>query len=177
MPKKACLKAGSIVLLLVDCAGHYGNDLAASVFFNVCIVSKSPAELCPPIRAFMESRCGTLICFCIPSLSLSLCLTLTLKCVQLQNQSELRAYSAERAAFFLDAALAARSTSRSDCKEEDRRNSHILFTLHISQYRIEKSTKAGSMSNCAHFHIYSGKPYRKVIFLWHTIFYIWLFVF
>jgi len=85
---------------------------------------------------------------------LYLCLTLTLKYVQLQNQSELRAYSAEKAAFFLDAALAARSTSRSDCKEEDRWNSHMLFTLHISQYRIEKSTKAGSMPHCVHFHNY-----------------------
>ncbi|KAI2651993.1 Kinesin-like protein KIF26A [Labeo rohita] len=77
---------------------------------------------------------------------------------QLQNQSELRAYSAERAAFFLDAALAARSTSRSDVKEEDRRNSHMLFTLHISQYRMEKSTKAGSMACCVHFLIYGFIP-------------------
>ncbi|XP_058612763.1 kinesin-like protein KIF26A isoform X4 [Onychostoma macrolepis] len=72
---------------------------------------------------------------------------------QLQNQSELRAYSAERAAFFLDAALAARSTSRSDCKEEDRRNSHILFTLHISQYRMEKSTKAGMSGSRSRLHL------------------------
>ncbi|XP_048062506.1 kinesin-like protein KIF26A isoform X1 [Megalobrama amblycephala] len=72
---------------------------------------------------------------------------------QLQNQSELRAYSAERAAFFLDAALAARSTSRSDCKEEDRWNSHMLFTLHISQYRMEKSTKAGMSGNRSRLHL------------------------
>ncbi|XP_073672580.1 kinesin-like protein KIF26A [Garra rufa] len=72
---------------------------------------------------------------------------------QLQNQSELRAYSAERAAFFLDAALAARSTSRSDCKEEDRRNSHMLFTLHISQYRMEKSTKAGMSGSRSRLHL------------------------
>ncbi len=44
------------MLLLVDCAGHYGNDLAESVFFNVCIVSKSHAEFPPPIGAFMELR-------------------------------------------------------------------------------------------------------------------------
>ncbi|XP_050995355.1 LOW QUALITY PROTEIN: kinesin-like protein KIF26A [Labeo rohita] len=72
---------------------------------------------------------------------------------QLQNQSELRAYSAERAAFFLDAALAARSTSRSDVKEEDRRNSHMLFTLHISQYRMEKSTKAGMSGSRSRLHL------------------------
>ncbi|XP_067273564.1 kinesin-like protein KIF26A isoform X2 [Pseudorasbora parva] len=72
---------------------------------------------------------------------------------QLQNQSELRAYSAERAAFFLDAALAARSTSRSDCKEEDRWNSHMLFTLHISQYRMEKSTKAGMSGSRSRLHL------------------------
>uniref|UniRef100_A0A8C1YKB3 Kinesin family member 26Aa n=1 Tax=Cyprinus carpio TaxID=7962 RepID=A0A8C1YKB3_CYPCA len=72
---------------------------------------------------------------------------------QLQNQSELRAYSAERAAFFLDAALAARSTSRSDCKEEDRQNSHMLFTLHISQYPMEKSTKAGMSGSHSRLHL------------------------
>uniref|UniRef100_A0A671NGD5 Kinesin-like protein KIF26A n=1 Tax=Sinocyclocheilus anshuiensis TaxID=1608454 RepID=A0A671NGD5_9TELE len=72
---------------------------------------------------------------------------------QLQNQSELRAYSAERAAFFLDAALAARSTSRSDCKEEDRRNSHMLFTLHIAQYRMEKSTKTGMSGSRSRLHL------------------------
>ncbi len=41
-------------LLLVDCADHDGNYLAASVFFNVHIVSKSRAEFSPPIGAFME---------------------------------------------------------------------------------------------------------------------------
>ncbi|XP_026854712.2 kinesin-like protein KIF26A [Electrophorus electricus] len=64
---------------------------------------------------------------------------------QLQNQSELRACSAERAAFFLDAALAARSISRPNCAEEQRCNSHMLFTLHVTQYRTEKSAK-GAMS-------------------------------
>ncbi|XP_059353832.1 kinesin-like protein KIF26A [Carassius carassius] len=72
---------------------------------------------------------------------------------QLQNQSELRAYSAERVAFFLDAALAARSTSRPDCKEEDHRNSHMLFTLHISQYPMEKSTKAGKSGSHSRLHL------------------------
>ncbi|EHH28205.1 hypothetical protein EGK_18589, partial [Macaca mulatta] len=57
---------------------------------------------------------------------------------QLQNQSELRAPTAEKAAFYLDAALAARSTSRAGCSEDARRSSHMLFTLHVYQYRMEK---------------------------------------
>nr|XP_051690772.1 kinesin-like protein KIF26A [Oryctolagus cuniculus] len=64
---------------------------------------------------------------------------------QLQNQSELRAPTAERAAFYLDAALAARSTSRAGCGEEARRSSHMLFTLHVYQYRVDKGGK-GAMS-------------------------------
>ncbi|KAM4633495.1 kinesin-like protein KIF26A [Polymixia lowei] len=64
---------------------------------------------------------------------------------QLQNQTELRVSTAERAACFLDAALAARSTSRPQCDEEARRNSHLLFTLHLYQHRMDKSTK-GAMS-------------------------------
>ncbi|XP_072314472.1 kinesin-like protein KIF26A isoform X2 [Eucyclogobius newberryi] len=63
---------------------------------------------------------------------------------QLQNQSELRAPTAEKAAFFLDAAISARSTTRPDAEEDDRRNSHMLFTLHVYQYRMEKSGKGGS---------------------------------
>ena len=63
---------------------------------------------------------------------------------QLQNQSELRAPTAEKAAFFLDAAIASRRGSQQDCDEEGHRNSHMLFTLHIYQYRMEKSGKGGS---------------------------------
>ena len=63
---------------------------------------------------------------------------------QLQNQSELRAPTADKAAFFLDAAIAARSTSRPNVDEDERRNSHMLFTLHVYQYRMEKSGKGGS---------------------------------
>ncbi|KAM6979848.1 kinesin-like protein KIF26B [Aplochiton taeniatus] len=66
--------------------------------------------------------------------------------MQLQNQSELRAPTAEKAAFFLDAAIAARRSSQSDVGEEEQRNSHMLFTLHIYQYRIEKKTGKGGMS-------------------------------
>lgn len=73
---------------------------------------------------------------------------------KLQNQSELRAPTAEKAAFFLDAAIAARSTSKPECDEEDRRNSHMLFTLHIYQYRMEKSGKGGSMNVLAMLFIF-----------------------
>ncbi len=44
------------MLLLVDCDGHYGTDLAASVFFILCVVSKSAAELPTPICAVMGLR-------------------------------------------------------------------------------------------------------------------------
>ncbi|XP_076873719.1 kinesin-like protein KIF26A [Brachyhypopomus gauderio] len=72
---------------------------------------------------------------------------------QLQNQSEQRACSAERAAFFLDAALAARSVSRPDCAEEERWNSHMLFTLHVTQYRTEKSAKAAMSGGRSRLHL------------------------
>lgn len=72
---------------------------------------------------------------------------------QLQNQSELRAPTAEKAAFFLDAAIAARSTSRPDAEEDDRRNSHMLFTLHVYQYRMEKSGKGGMSGGRSRLHL------------------------
>ncbi|XP_041831358.1 kinesin-like protein KIF26A isoform X2 [Melanotaenia boesemani] len=61
---------------------------------------------------------------------------------QLQNQTELRATSAERAAFILDAALAERSSTRMPSDQEAQRNSHFLFTLHLYQERPDKSSKA-----------------------------------
>ncbi|KAM4744039.1 kinesin-like protein KIF26B isoform 2-T2 [Anableps anableps] len=64
--------------------------------------------------------------------------------MQLQNQSELRAPTPEKAAWFLDAAIAARHNSqRPNTTEEEHRNSHMLFTLHIYQYRMEKTGKGG----------------------------------
>ncbi|XP_048842557.1 kinesin-like protein KIF26B [Brienomyrus brachyistius] len=73
--------------------------------------------------------------------------------MQLQNQSELRAPSPEKAAFFLDAAMAARSSSRPDCSEEDHRMSHMLFTLHIYQYRMEKAGKGGMSGGRSRLHL------------------------
>ncbi|XP_012872739.1 PREDICTED: kinesin-like protein KIF26B [Dipodomys ordii] len=72
---------------------------------------------------------------------------------QLQNQSELRAPTAEKAAFFLDAAIASRRVSQQDCDEDDHRNSHMLFTLHIYQYRMEKSGKGGMSGGRSRLHL------------------------
>ncbi len=52
--KKHVLKQAVICYALGRCAGHYENDLAESVFFNVRIVSKSHAEFSLPIGTFME---------------------------------------------------------------------------------------------------------------------------
>ncbi|XP_048340815.1 kinesin-like protein KIF26B isoform X1 [Sphaerodactylus townsendi] len=73
--------------------------------------------------------------------------------MQLQNQSELRAPTAEKAAFFLDAAIASRRSSQQDCHEEDHKNSHMLFTLHIYQYRMEKSGKGGMSGGRSRLHL------------------------
>ncbi|XP_062858607.1 kinesin-like protein KIF26A [Trichomycterus rosablanca] len=72
---------------------------------------------------------------------------------QLQNQSELRASSAERAAFFLDSALAARSIGRPECDKDQQCNSHMLFTLHVTQYRMEKSSKGGMSEGRSRLHL------------------------
>lgn len=82
---------------------------------------------------------------------------------QLQNQSEIRAPTAEKAAFFLDAAISARSTSRPDADEDDRRNSHMLFTLHIYQYRMEKSGKGGMSGGRSRLHLIDLGSCEKVL--------------
>ncbi|XP_058165380.1 kinesin-like protein KIF26B [Dasypus novemcinctus] len=73
--------------------------------------------------------------------------------MQLQNQSELRAPTAEKAAFFLDAAIASRRSRQQACDEDDQRNSHMLFTLHIYQYRMEKSGKGGMSGGRSRLHL------------------------
>ncbi|XP_057200786.1 kinesin-like protein KIF26A isoform X3 [Triplophysa rosa] len=82
---------------------------------------------------------------------------------QLQNQSELRAPTAEKAALFLDAAIAARSTNRPDADEDDRRNSHMLFTLHVYQYRMEKSGKGGMSGGRSRLHLIDLGSCEKVL--------------
>lgn len=64
---------------------------------------------------------------------------------QLENQSELRAPTADKAALYLDAALAARSAA----DEDEARCSHLLFTLNVYQYRIEKANRAGQLPGVA----------------------------
>ncbi|XP_068395753.1 kinesin-like protein KIF26A isoform X1 [Eschrichtius robustus] len=72
---------------------------------------------------------------------------------QLQDQSELRAPTAEKAAFYLDAALAARSTSRAGGGEDALGSSHMLFTLHVYQYRVEKCGRGGMSGGRSRLHL------------------------
>ncbi|KAF8568038.1 hypothetical protein P879_04544 [Paragonimus westermani] len=63
--------------------------------------------------------------------------------IQLENQSELRAPSAEKAAFYLDSALTARKRwekeeTMADTPQSFTNMSHLFFTLHIYQYRVER---------------------------------------
>lgn len=52
---------------------------------------------------------------------------------QLQNHSELRVPTAEKAAFYLDAAMDSRMQG---ARTSDNRDSHLLFTLHVYQYSV-----------------------------------------
>ena len=63
---------------------------------------------------------------------------------KLQNQSELRAPTPEIAAHYLDVALASRQENRLSEKGEERRGTHMLFTLYVYQYRMDKASKANS---------------------------------
>ena len=57
---------------------------------------------------------------------------------QLQNQSEIRAETPEKAAFFLDSAVAARAAAEDSC-----RSSHLLYTLHVFQYSVKSDKSSG----------------------------------
>lgn len=63
--------------------------------------------------------------------------------LQLQQHSELRAPTAERAAFYLDAAVAGRQREDGDA--------HMLYTLHVYQYSV--AGKGGGESSCHTFEI------------------------
>ncbi|KAI1897934.1 hypothetical protein AGOR_G00088390 [Albula goreensis] len=71
---------------------------------------------------------------------------------QLHNQSELGAASPEQAASLLDEALAARSSSR-DSQEEDRRYSHMLFTLHLYQQHLDQGQGAALSGRRSRLHL------------------------
>ena len=58
----------------------------------------------------------------------------------LQNLTELRSPSAEKAGYFLDSALTARSTNMA--ADESGRDSHFIFTLHVYQYAMDKSSSS-----------------------------------
>lgn len=60
--------------------------------------------------------------------------------LQLQQHSELRAPTAERAAFYLDAAVAGRQREDGDA--------HMLYTLHVYQYSV--AGKGGGERNPTH---------------------------
>ncbi|XP_059476106.1 kinesin-like protein CG14535 isoform X2 [Neocloeon triangulifer] len=71
---------------------------------------------------------------------------------QLQHNSELRVPTAEKAAFYLDAAVAAR-TRASNTPGEEPRDSHLLFTLHVYQYSVDKSGKGGVAGGRSRLHL------------------------
>lgn len=58
--------------------------------------------------------------------------------MQLQQHSELRAPTAERAAFYLDAAVAGRQ------REGD---THMLYTLHVYQYSVAGKGGGNNLPN------------------------------
>lgn len=62
---------------------------------------------------------------------------------QLQNQCEIPASSPGAAGYLLDAALASRSYCRLNSKPEARKHSHMVFTLHVYQHKLEKSGENG----------------------------------
>ncbi|XP_068751759.1 kinesin-like protein KIF26B isoform X2 [Montipora capricornis] len=63
------------------------------------------------------------------------------------NPTELRVPTAEKAAYYLDAALASRTKPLNGRMQgensdwEEKMNSHMFFTVHIYQYRVEKNSR------------------------------------
>ncbi|KAG8240457.1 hypothetical protein J437_LFUL007390 [Ladona fulva] len=76
---------------------------------------------------------------------------------QLQNQSELRVPTAEKAAFYLDAAVALRGRGNEDegqnSNPSSRYDSHLLYTLHVYQYSVDKSGKGGVAGGRSRLHL------------------------
>ncbi|XP_077522400.1 uncharacterized protein LOC144133293 isoform X2 [Amblyomma americanum] len=72
---------------------------------------------------------------------------------KLMNYSELRAPTAEKAAFLLDAAVAAAAIGNQR-SEPDSRNRHFLFTLHVYQYRVDKSGRGGVAGGRSRLHLF-----------------------
>ncbi|XP_066916450.1 uncharacterized protein [Clytia hemisphaerica] len=59
--------------------------------------------------------------------------------INLENVSEPQAANKEKAGFYLDAALASRSAEKDN--QGVTQNSHMIFTFHIYQYRVEKNAR------------------------------------
>ncbi|XP_075723590.1 uncharacterized protein LOC119168211 isoform X2 [Rhipicephalus microplus] len=72
---------------------------------------------------------------------------------KLMNYSELRAPTAEKAAFLLDAAVAA-AAAANQRSESESRNRHFLFTLHVYQYRVDKSGRGGVAGGRSRLHLF-----------------------
>ncbi|KRX19531.1 Kinesin-like protein KIF26A [Trichinella nelsoni] len=72
-----------------------------------------------------------------------------LTAAHLQNASELRAPSLEKAGHYLDTALSLRKFNT----EEERRNSHLIFTLHVYQYRVNQDGKGGVSGGRSRLHL------------------------
>ncbi|XP_076306447.1 uncharacterized protein LOC143222996 [Tachypleus tridentatus] len=68
----------------------------------------------------------------------------------LMNQSEVRAPTAEKTAYILDAAIAAQNNCETT---EERRDSHFMFTLHVYQYRVQKGNKSGVVGGRSRLHM------------------------
>ena len=65
----------------------------------------------------------------------------------LQNQSEIRAPSVEKAAYYLDAALSGRSA------DVRGRESHLVYTIHVYQYSVDPSSRGGVSGGRSRMHL------------------------
>ena len=65
----------------------------------------------------------------------------------LQNQSEIRAPSVEKAAYYLDAALSGRSA------DVRGRESHLIYTIHVYQYSVDPSSRGGVSGGRSRMHL------------------------
>ncbi|XP_043234867.1 uncharacterized protein LOC122388132 isoform X2 [Amphibalanus amphitrite] len=75
---------------------------------------------------------------------------------QLQNQSEIRAETAEKAALFLDTAAAARAAG-----EDGGRSSHLLYTLHVFQYSVKSDKSSGVTGGRSRLHLFDLGSFEK----------------
>ena len=65
----------------------------------------------------------------------------------LQNQSEIRAPTVDKAAYYLDAALAGRSA------DVRGRESHLVYTIHVYQYSVDQSSRGGVSGGRSRLHL------------------------